>query len=138
MEAMGDCVTDGGIACNTRPTGAFGAAAESPRPVGMIDSARDATISRMGLDGKVQNFQADRGDLVYATDKVRTTASGSADIKLRDGSTLQLRGQTSDFALSSLNAPATSLRSVINGAGRQSDPSAPRVPAPAAVLGVRG
>lgn len=135
---MGDCVTDGGIACNTRATSAFGAAAESPRPIGMIDSARDATISRMGLDGKVQNFQADRGDLVYATDKVRTTASGSADIKLRDGGTLQLRGQTSDFALSSLNAPPTNFRSVINGVGRPTDPNATPVRTPAAVLGVRG
>lgn len=57
-------------------------------PLGVIAKEQGATITRMGMDGKVQTVEANAGDKLYKGDIVKTPADGSAVIALPDKSQL--------------------------------------------------
>ncbi len=121
----------------------FEQAAADRSPVGTISKENGATITRMGMDGKVQTIDANAGDKVYKDDIIKTPPNGSVNIALPDKSVITAGGNgkidMKDWDISSdIPDAKTGSLSVISGKIAKPSPDATPFVTPAAILGVRG
>lgn len=136
-------MADGGIKTKVNLKD-FEKAAADRVPLGVIAKEQGATITRMGMDGKIQTMEANAGDKLYKGDIVKTPADGSAVITLADKSQLTA-GANSKVDISQyegISDEATprgrGTLSAISGKLTQPSEGAVQFHVPTPILGVRG